>query len=290
MNNNFRPISLSEGRIFEKNNTLLRKFSKNDLTDIYVKIDEEENNSPQLKNLSAISHKTYFEKENFIEDNSLENNEIIECTKPFNIENKSGLVKYEILIDEKSKNKNNLIPNKKKFFYIIKKLFMFMIHLTLISIFEIIFFFSIISTYENKAITSVIIKFFDNVPNICYNLNYQEKINFTDMFNHLINITDVDANAKYSALKRKTFNYELFINAWMYFLAIIAIDIVLFIIKYIYKIKINFTKLILDNLGMIIILAIYEYMFFKTIILLYDNISQNELIKLIVGQFNSCLV
>ena len=41
---------------------------------------------------------------------------------------------------------------------------------------------------------------------------------------------------------------------------------------------------------MILILAIYEYIFFKSIVLLYKNISQNELIKIIVDEFNSCLI
>ena len=41
---------------------------------------------------------------------------------------------------------------------------------------------------------------------------------------------------------------------------------------------------------MILILAIYEYMFFKSIIFLYQNISQNELVNLIVKEFDTCLV
>ena len=36
MNNNFRAISLSEGVIFEKNDNLLRKFSKNDLLEVII--------------------------------------------------------------------------------------------------------------------------------------------------------------------------------------------------------------------------------------------------------------
>mgnify|MGYP003334800953 CR=1 FL=1 len=49
---------LSEGVIFEKNDNLLRKFSKNDLTDIYIKIDEDdENYSPRSKLLSPLTPK-----------------------------------------------------------------------------------------------------------------------------------------------------------------------------------------------------------------------------------------
>lgn len=299
MNNNFRPISLSEGFIFEKNNTLLRKFSKNDLTDIYIRIDEnDELDSPHKKlNSPTWYRNNYFEKEN----NFLENKETTEYVKPLFIE--KSPIKYSVLIDEEVAEKihenkikkcinrmNKFIPNKNILVCILKKLFMFMIHLTLISIFEIIFFFSIVSTYENKAITSVIVSFFNSVPSYCNELNYQEKFNFTNIFNLLVNTTQININSNYSADERKSFNNTLFVNAWMYFLVIIGIDIFLFIVKYIYKIKINLKKIILDNFGMIIILAIYEYMFFKSIILLYENISKNELIKLMVGQFNTCLI
>jgi len=300
MNNIFRPISLSEGFILEKNNTLLRKFSKNDLTDIYIKIDEDNELDSSYKNFNSPtwSHNIYFQKENF-----LENKETTEYIKPLFIENKKNPIKYSVLIDEEVAEKiyenkikkctnriKKFIPNKNILVCILKKLFMFMIHLTLISIFEIIFFFSIVSTYENKAITSVIVGFLNSVPSYCNELNYQEKLNFTNIFNLLVNTTQIDVNSNYSADKRKSFNNELFVNAWMYFLVIIGIDIFLLIIKYIYKIKINLKKIILDNFGMIIILGIYEYMFFKSIILLYENISQNELIKLMVSQFNTCLI
>ncbi len=315
MNNNFRPISLSEGIIFEKDNTLLRKFSKNDLTDIYIKIGEDDEISSPYKKINSPTrvtptrfsprrfHNNYYEKENLLENNLIENKEIVEYVKPLFIDNSKSPIKYSVLIDEEviekiDENKSHnckkkirkLIPNKNILVYLQKKLFMFMIHLTLISIFEIIFFFSIVSTYENKAITSVIVGFLSSVPRYCNELNYQEKFNFSNIFNSLVNTTQININSDYSAVKRKSFNNELFINAWMYFLVIIGIDIFLLIVKYIYKIKINFRKIILDNFGMIIILAIYEYMFFKSIILLYENISQNELIKLMVNQFNTCLI
>ncbi len=282
MNNSFRPLSLSEGFIFEKNNTLLRKFSKNDLTDIYIKLDEEDElNRPKSK-FNSPNNIESDEQEYFLNENT-------NYKKVFNIENDEQ--KNEIKNISIWSNKiKSFMPDKKKRIYLLKKLFMFMIHLSLISIFETIFFFYIVSKYENEAITGVIINFFKGIPNFCYNLNHGEKTNFTQVFNSLVNITQIDAKANYSTLNRKLFNDKLFVNAWLYFLIIVGIDIVLFVIKFLYKIKINFKKIFLENFGMIIILGIYEYIFFQSIILLYENISQNELIKLIVGQFYTCLV
>lgn len=316
MNNNFRPLSLSEGFIYEKNDILLRKFSKNDLTDIYIKIDEvEEYNSPNTKinspnsffNLNSPIYKTNFFLEDDIQRNPLNKNSN-GYMEPLFIENDNIIAsspnKYLILDDNEEellKIKNEwlikfkkklikYIPSKRVMIYCLKKLFMFMIHLLLISIFEIIFFFSIVSIYENEAIVSVIISFFNEVPYACNEMNEMEKLNFTNIFNLMLNTTDIDNNANMAVIKRKAYNHNLFINAWMYFLIIVGINIVLFIIKYFYKIKINFKKIILENIVMILILGIYEYLFFKSIILLYQNISQSELIKIIVGQFNTCLV
>jgi hypothetical protein len=306
MNNNFRAISLSEGFIFEKNDNLLRKFSKNDLTDIYIKIDEDdENYSPCSKLLSPLTPKNsnfnVSSSENFFEQNTSPTSP----TYPMYIENISPnkylkLEDIELKIEKNIETHNKLqiiiisikklLPSTKFLKYSLKKLIMFMFHLSLISIFEIIFFFSIVSTYENKAITEVIINFFNKVPSVCNSLSLPQKENFTEIFNSIVNITDINYNSFISSNKRKIFNHGLFVNAWMYFLIIIGIDLILLLIKCYCKIKINFKKIILENLVMISILALYEYMFFKSIILLYDNISKNELIKLMAGQFNTCLI
>ena len=138
--------------------------------------------------------------------------------------------------------------------------------------------------------------------NISLNKSYLELKNNTkfyirkqDEFHFILvcNIFDYLKKNKHVELLNEFFietNDNLFVNAWMYFLIIIGIDIVLLLIKFYYKIKINFKKIILENITMILILGIYEYIFFKSIILLYQNISKNELIKLIVGQFDTCLI
>lgn len=291
MNNNFRPLSFSEGFIFEKKDTQIRNFSKNDLTEIYVRLEDQYKNDEE-KDI-YINENIVYKKSFNIEQDKIKSYSPINCVILVNDQN-DQLNNYNAennINNYKISNKiKKLIPSNKILVYVLKKLFMFMIHLSLISIFEIIFFFSIVSIYENKAIIGVIIDFFNNVPTLCKNFDYQEKLNFTQVFNLLVNTTQIDMKANESAITRKDFNHRLFVNAWMYFLIIIGIDIVLFVIKCLYKIKINFKKIFLENLVMIFILAIYEYVFFTSIILLYKNISQNELIKLIVNQFNSCLI
>jgi hypothetical protein len=300
MNNIFRPISLSEGVIHEKKDILLRKFSKNDLTDIYIKIDEDDErlpssiNTPNSPDIHSFLYPTslikplYIDNNNILVIDSLNNYQELE---PDNENNN--------LIKSQQKNSfyskfiyylNKLIPSKNIMIYVLKKLFMFMFHLTLISIFEIIFFFSIVSIVENKGIIGIINNFFNQVPGMCNNMNYYQKEYFTNVFTSIVNITIVNENSIIASTNRIIYNNKLFINAWIYFLIIIGIDILLLIIKIYYKIKINLKKIILENIAMIVILGIYEYLFFKSIILLYKNISQDELIKLIMEEFTNCLI
>ena len=175
MNNYFRPLSLSEGVIYEKENILLRNFSKNDFTEMYVKIDEGDEKN--------IQH-TFTQKPLFIENEN--ENKSVNCIQqlfPINV---------KIYI-------NNFL------LYSLKKLFLFMFHLSLISVFEIIFFFYIASVFENKAIIRIIINFFSHIPTMCSNFNYEQKEIFTDGFNLLVNRTLVNENAFTAVVKRNIF-------------------------------------------------------------------------------------
>jgi hypothetical protein len=305
MNNIFRPISLSEGVIHEKKDILLRKFSKNDLTDIYIKIDEDDerfSSSIRTPN-SPDTHSLVYHSPSLIKPLYIDNNNTLVIDSPNNyqeldVDNENNNL---INIINKSQKKyslyekiiyylKKLIPSKNIMIYVLKKLFMFMFHLTLISIFEIIFFFFIVSFFENKGIIGIINNFFNQVPGICNNMNFYQKEYFTNVFNSIVNATVVNENSIIASTSRIIFNNKLFINAWIYFLIIIGIDFLLLIIKICYKIKINFKKIILENIAMIVILGIYEYLFFKSIILLYKNISQDELMKLIMEEFTNCLI
>jgi hypothetical protein len=56
-----------------------------------------------------------------------------------------------------------------------------------------------------------------------------------------------------------------------------------------YGIKIYLKKLIAENIAMVILLGLYEYMFFSTIIYNYKNISQPEMNLMIINKLhNTC--
>lgn len=232
----------------------------------------------------------YFSDKKF-ENNILNNDIIIDDYK----QNKQQSLYIEINENKNSKYSAHEIFRKiysyKNFYRILlKKLIMFMTHLSLISIFEIFFFFSIVSIYENKAIIEIIAVFFSKITKKCDELNIIQKEEITYIFNALVNTTLINHNAYISKKHRLEFDNNLYKNAWLYFIIIFSIDLVLLIIKFFCKIKINLYKILIENLMMIIILGIYEYMFFKIIILPYQNISHNELLKIIINHFDSCLI
>ncbi len=193
------------------------------------------------------------------------------------------------LSDNKNTNNNNQNKYYPIKYYIFKRLIMFMIHLGLISIFEIFFFFYIISQYEDNAFISLINTYTQNIPFMCKSFNTTEKIFFTYIFDSFVNKTTIINTANDAYNQRKIQNNNLLLLSIYYFSGVTLINIILFAIKFYYKIKINLKRILLDNLFMIIILGLYEYLFFKTVILQYRSISSDELTLNIVNNFNNCL-
>jgi hypothetical protein len=251
-------------------------------------------NSPSSNSINSTNNENY-RKISYSESNMYDifNNKLNE--KIFiknNLDEK--LIEYK---ENSSINNNNILVNNTKNkrknetikYYIFKRLIMFMIHLGLISIFEIFFFFFIISDYENTALINLINTYTQNIPTMCNYFNTTERIFFTYVFDNLINKTQIINSASSSYNDRKIENNNLLFLSIYYFLGIFIINSILLVIKFYYKIKLNFKRILLDNLFMIIILGLYEYLFFKTVILQYRSISSDELKLNIVNEFNSCL-
>lgn len=173
---------------------------------------------------------------------------------------------------------------------IIKKLLIFLIHLNLIALFETLFFIFIVSKHEETAIYNVINSYSNNILTLCDNLNVTEKIYMSNLFNYTYEYNQLKNLSNISYEIRSLHNNKLFNLAWTYFFIISSINCFLLFIKCILKLKIKIKKIMCDNLVMIFILAIYEYLFFKNIISNYDNISKNELSKNIYDQFNTCFI
>lgn len=180
--------------------------------------------------------------------------------------------------------------NNKTMNYIFKRLLMTITHLSLIALFEIIFFFNIIVNFENNTFINLVNSFTNPITQQCFNYNNFEKQIITDIFNSIVNITTINENANQAYQNRKNHNYIFLIYSWLYFVALILLSIILIIFNYLKKKKVNLKKILIDNLIMCILLGCYEYMFFNTIILNYYIINNVELTKYIFENLSNCLL
>jgi len=254
--NNYRPTSFSEGHIYDIVKQNQSQNIPKDLTESLLEIDE--------KVIAKLG--------------SINNNEKA-TTESFQTEQ----LDEEIITTQKC-------CTDKVLMYLFKRSIMFMLHLGLISLFEIVFFFNIVSVYENNALINLIGSFTKSIPGMCLNLNYTDKQAFTYIFDSIVNINQINKNAENAFDTRNKYNSTLVLISWMYFLGIIVLNSILLICKFFLKFKINLLRILLDNFIMILLLGLYEFLFFRTVILQYQSISTQELTKTIINQFSNCLL
>jgi len=162
------------------------------------------------------------------------------------------------------------------------KIIGFLFHLVLISIFELLFFNYYIIHYEDNALISLTNQLINPVINSCKSLSNNNKIIVDDFIRIFVNYTIISNNALNDYNSRQVFNHNLYIYSICYSVGVIIVFLLVLISNYFFKQKIDYNMIILDNLIMICILGVYEFIFFNNIIFKYMTISPNELIKMIM--------
>jgi hypothetical protein len=162
------------------------------------------------------------------------------------------------------------------------------IHLFLISVFETIFFFSYVSEKEDRAIEQTINTYYTPFKNSCpswsnvtrwvvYEILVGEEIDDITKagINSYNNRKQINTKLLYYSLASSTFFLGILVSVGS-FLA--------------YKrIKIEWLKIISENISMVLLLGLYEYVFFMTIIINYDSISTDELNSYIANGIYDCV-
>lgn len=155
----------------------------------------------------------------------------------------------------------------------------FVFHIALISVFESVFFFLYISKLEDSGIISTVNSVIANVVNSCMYFTPDEDAIVSDVLSLFINTTNIvkDANNQYSM--RTAFNHTLLLRAWVYVGGLGGLFLLLILYVYLRSIKLHWGKLVLENIGLVLMLATYEYMFFSTIIFPYMPITGSEITR-----------
>lgn len=158
----------------------------------------------------------------------------------------------------------------------------FSFHLSLISLFETIFFWNFISKSEDQALINVINGYTAGIVSSCRNLTAPDKQVIADIIALFLNQT---INAETNALdNRNAFNQLLVQKSWIYTGGIAVVFTGLSVSNRLCKNEVNWRNLILENLTLVALLGLYELMFFSTIVLKYQSISIQELDGLVINE------
>jgi hypothetical protein len=153
----------------------------------------------------------------------------------------------------------------------------FLFHIILLSIFETVFFFKIVSRYESKGILDIVNTYIQNIANNCVYIPDSDKSFINGILSVFINATQIELNGHSAYATRMAHNMSIYVNSWAYVIGISTFFVLISAIPYILKFKLHWKLIILDNIGLIFFLGIYEYLFFKNIILPYTVVSLPEI-------------
>lgn len=105
-----------------------------------------------------------------------------------------------------------------------------------------------------------------------------------DLIALLLNQTMAAAEATAAIGRRNAYNQVLVRHSWLYFGGITTLFATLSVSNRLCKNDVNWRNLILENLTLVALLGLYEWMFFSTIVLRYQSISIQELDSMVIGE------
>jgi hypothetical protein len=180
-----------------------------------------------------------------------------------------------------------LRPKKSLRSKIAKRAISFLFHILLISIFETLFFFLFISKSEDTGIQNTINGYVQGVVSQCSRWSRNESAVITEFLTLFLNASDVLNAAARSGEKRRYYNFMLQVQAWVYVLILTLVFTITALAYSIRDVKIKWKSVVADNICMILLLGLYEYFFFRTIIYKYQSLSDSELDGYIVAQLQT---
>ena len=163
-----------------------------------------------------------------------------------------------------------------------------LLHVILLSIFEIVLYFNYITTIENKVfydkvkefIKHITITDYINDPTTAQIINYELNRDYTNEY-----LYNIQNDYKASIEKRDDYNYRLEKNSYI-ITYILSSLFILYISCTIYKFKLHLPRIFSEHLVLMICIGLYEIWFFYNVILKYRLVETEELNYIFV----SCLL
>jgi hypothetical protein len=164
-----------------------------------------------------------------------------------------------------------------------------LLHITLISIFETLFYFLYVSSLENSGIEWTVDTFINGAVNGCKSLNSTQIKNLNNILEKYIDASHVINTGNLQQSVRILYNDHISLRAWIYIGGFVSLFSMVFTYIKCRRIKIGWTYIILENTAMVLLLALYELVFFNTIIYPYQPLSSDEIERNAIQQLqNGC--
>ena len=167
---------------------------------------------------------------------------------------------------------------------IITKLLSVGTHITLIGIFETVFYFQFISKSEDGGIQNTINQFLQGTLQQCATWPANTTALIADLVALAVNETAVAQAALAATQGRQQANGQLQLQAWMYVLVLSFALMVAGLTARSRGHRINWREIVVDNIVLVVLLGAYEAFFFETIIYRYQSLTLPELEQSILQQ------
>jgi hypothetical protein len=160
----------------------------------------------------------------------------------------------------------------------------FGVHIFLLSLFETVFFFQYISQSENTGLQKTVDGYVNGILSSCGSWSQNVTMDMNEALSLFLNVSDITEQGQQAFYNRITFNQALEVQAWMYVLGLFLAVLLSGGMGYKAGLRLAWRRILIDNGIMIVLLAVYEWTFFKTIIYRYENLSLPEINQVLINQ------
>jgi len=163
----------------------------------------------------------------------------------------------------------------------------FSVHLSLVALFETLFFWQFVSRTEDTALIKLVNSYSNGLLGRCNTMNESQKIIFMDIVTLFVNQTQVQSKGSSAAVSRAAYNGSLLITSWVYVGTLIGLSATLTGSAIYRRLPIQWQQMVFENITLILILGLYEFMFFSTVVYPYESISMPELDRMLLNEIDA---
>lgn len=163
----------------------------------------------------------------------------------------------------------------------------FNLHLLLVALFETLFFWLYVSQSEDAALVGLVNSYTNGFFAACANMTPAD-LNLTNtVFAALVDPVAVDRAGALAAADRATYNHDLLGTTWLYVGSLGILFVVQAAITCMLRVAISWRHIVGENVALVVLLGLYEWMFFHTVVFRYRSITPAELDRMVVDEFSA---